>query len=105
MEHWDTVVVGGGPAGMMAAAVAAGPQEQVTARFRAEEDSLHRLYRELHQAPELSWREVETGKRFAAELRATGHVAAVIGEVVARNWFNGGWVCVGACAWTHCDRK
>ena len=57
---------------MTAAAVAAGPQEQVTARFRAEEESLHRLYRELHQAPELSWREVETGKRFAAELRATG---------------------------------
>ncbi len=57
---------------MTAAAVAAGPQEQVTARFRVEEESLHRLYRELHQAPELSWREVETGKRFAAELRATG---------------------------------
>lgn len=51
---------------------AAEPMEGVMGRFRSEEASLHRLYRELHQAPELSWREVETGKRFASELRATG---------------------------------
>ena len=40
--------------------------------FRAQEASLHRLYRELHAAPELSWHEVETARRFASELRAAG---------------------------------
>jgi len=51
---------------------AATPREDVAARFRSEEASLHRLYRELHSSPELSWREVETAKRFAAELRSAG---------------------------------
>jgi hippurate hydrolase len=56
----------------VAVSQAATPMEDVATRFRSEEASLHRLYRELHASPELSWREVETGKRFAAELRSAG---------------------------------
>jgi hippurate hydrolase len=53
-------------------ALANPPIEAVTQRFRTEEASLHQLYRHLHQNPELSWQELETAKRFAAELKTIG---------------------------------
>ena len=52
--------------------VAATPQETVSQAFRSQEASLHSLYRELHAAPELSWQEVATARRFAEELRTAG---------------------------------
>lgn len=54
------------------AAIAQSAMDRVTAVFRSQEPSLHQLYRELHAAPELSWHEVETARRLAAELRAAG---------------------------------
>lgn len=54
------------------AAIAQSPIDRATAVFRAQEPSLHQLYRELHAAPELSWHEVETARRLASELRAAG---------------------------------
>ena len=54
------------------ASVAAQPAEAVKEAYRAQEGSLHQLYRELHAAPELSWHEVETARQFASELRSCG---------------------------------
>jgi len=57
---------------LSAPGLAQSPAERVASVFRAQEPSLHQLYRELHAAPELSWHEVETSKRLASELRAVG---------------------------------
>lgn len=54
------------------AAPSAALREAVQARVTAEHVSLKELYVHLHQHPELSWFEFETGKRFAAELRQAG---------------------------------
>ncbi|MEQ1859757.1 MAG: amidohydrolase [Chthoniobacteraceae bacterium] len=55
------------------AAFAAAPlQPEVTTRVDAEMASLEKLYRELHAAPELSFHEVKTAARMAAEVRALG---------------------------------
>lgn len=74
-------------AGALGASTQSVAQETASLRAEIEADypTVEALYREFHQNPELSFREVETSKRLAAELKALGfEVTTGVGDAWVR---------------------